>query len=359
LFLLSDLLPLFLSEEKSVRPVDVKFTLPSEWRAASVEKEVAAMKFEVENIAHTVFAIGPDLRMKRERIGDMELDFVAAGEWMFADEDAFEMAAKILREHITVFRSAPQRKAMLYLSPFPRPFGAQRWSAETRGKTVVLLSGKMPTKLSALIQLSSPLTHELFHFWLPNGLALDGEYDWFYEGFTLYQALRAGMRLNYFTFQDYLDAIGRAYNAYQSEPKRDALSLPDASRHRWSGANALVYNKGMLVAFLYDLTLRQNSKGRRSLDDVFRELFVNHNSTKVRADGNKAVIEVLIRYEGMSEFVNRYVKEPGAIDLQTMLVPFGLILERETGRTRIRVSPKISRAQRALLKKFGYNDKQS
>src|SRR5205814_1010733 len=78
------------------------------------------------------------------------------------------------------------------------------WSAETRGSTVVLLSGRMPSKLAAKAQLDGSLTHELFHLWVPNGLTLDGEYDWFYEGFTNYEALRVGMRRGQLTFQDYL-----------------------------------------------------------------------------------------------------------------------------------------------------------
>ena len=78
----------------------------------------------------------------------------------------------------------------------------------------------------------------------------------------MYQALRAGMRLGLLTFQDYLNALARAYDIYRSINGRDKLSLLEASRRRWSSRTGIVYRKGLLVAFLYDLTLRQQAKAK-------------------------------------------------------------------------------------------------
>src|SRR5437764_14658054 len=119
---------------------------------------------------------------------------------------------------------------MLDLFPLRRPTAPTLWTAETRGATVTLLTGNLPSKVGALAQLSVPLTHELFHLWVPNALSLDGDYDWFYEGFTLYQALRVGVKLQYLTFQDYLKALGRAFEVYQSVNDRDSFSLIEASK---------------------------------------------------------------------------------------------------------------------------------
>jgi len=57
------------------------------------------------------------------------------------------------------------------------------------------MMGKLPSKVASMAQLSVPLTHEFLHFWVPNGLSLEGDYDWFYEGFTVYQAARISVRL--------------------------------------------------------------------------------------------------------------------------------------------------------------------
>jgi predicted metalloprotease with PDZ domain len=357
--MLGDLLPMVANEKGATTTGAVaQFNLPQNWMIASSSNKVADGRFEVADAEKAVFFVGQKLREKRERVGSVEFRFVTSGEWAFSDEDVAGMAADILKDHTETFGGAASESAMLMLAPFPQAAAADHWSAETRGQTVMLLSGKLPSKTAALSQLSFPLAHELFHLWIPNGLALDGNYDWFYEGFTLYQALRAGMRLNLLTFQDYLNALGRAFDAYKSVNERDKASLLDASEQRWTVSPTLVYNKGMLVAFLYDLTLRQQTRGKRSLDDVYRELFRLYHAPESRKDGNAAVLAVLNGAGGMQEFTRRYIERASAVDLAAAIVPFGLQIEPGGVRTHISVNASLSGAQRDLLRKFGYNEKE-
>lgn len=355
--MLGDLLPL--SNEKETAKVDatVRLNLPEQWTVAASFDAVADGKFEVADVESAVFFIGQGLREKKQRVGSLEFEVVTAGEWAFTDEEIMNLAASILKDHAETFGGAPRASAMLMLAPFPQPASADHWSAETRGASVVLLAGKLPSKIAALAQLDFPLAHELFHLWIPNALALDGNYDWFYEGFTLYQALRAGVRLNLLTFQDYLNALGRAYDAYKSAREREQLSLLDASKQRWTLSPALVYNKGMLIAFLYDLTLRQQTRGKRSLEDVYRELFRLYHSSEAKKDGNTAVLAALNNETGMQELTRRYIESAGAIDLSAAIAPFGLQADTVGARTFITVAASTSGAQRDLLRKFGYNEK--
>jgi hypothetical protein len=359
-FALGDLLPR--QEEAGAAHAPgtmVRFSLPAGWSVAANETQNADGQFVLTETERAAFLAGPGLRERRERVGSMELTFVSTGEWAFADEEAASMAASVLKDYTERLGGVPRARGMLMLLPFPAQTGADRWSAETRGGTVTLLSGKSPSRNAALAQLSIPLTHELFHLWVPNGLALDGNYDWFYEGFTNYQAMRAGMRLNFLTFQDYLNALGRAFDAYLSEVDRDKYSLPDASQRRWTGATALVYHKGLLIAFLYDLQLRSQTGGKHSLDDVYKELFQRYRGTERRADGNAAVINALSAQEKMRDFVHHHIETASAVDLAQALAPFGLRVERQAGfRTHVYVADSLSRSQRDLLRKFGYNDEQ-
>lgn len=334
----------------------LSFILPAAWSVATNEKKLADGQYQVADEEQAVFLVGQELRQRRERIGQMEFSYVASGRWAFTDEEVSSMAANILKDHAGVFGGQARQSAMLILIPFPRSVGADRWSAETRGGTVTLLSGQAPSRTAALAQLSVPLTHELFHLWVPNGLALDGDYDWFYEGFTLYQAMRAGMRLQLLSFQDYLNAIGRAFDAYSTIEESDQLSLVEAAKQRWRSPSGLVYHKGLLVAFLYDLTLRQQTKNSRSLDDVYRELFRRHRSSMTRTDGNSAAINILKNQSGMQQFVQQYIEQAITIDLRSVITPFGLEVSRGGVRTHLAVSDSLSRAQRDLLRKFGYND---
>jgi predicted metalloprotease with PDZ domain len=351
-----DLLPLSPVNDGKATAVSLRFTLLPGWNIGTTENSGAGGRYEIKDTDRAIFFVGQSLREKRERVGSTDFTFLTTGEWAFTDTEAAELAASILKEHAETFGGTLQSRAILALAPFPRPMGPERWSAETRGNTVVLLSGRSPSKTAGLARLSVPLTHELFHLWVPNGFALDGDYDWFYEGFTMYQAMRAAVSLNLLTFPDFLSAIGRAFDFYRSARDGDKISLLDASKRRWTGSPAIIYNKGLLVAFLYDLTLRQKTDGKRSLTDVYRTLFRRHRETQARADGNSTVIAALNEPADMREFTRRYVETASAIELGAMIAPFGLQVETVGARTQVVVTNSLKREQRDFLRKFGYND---
>lgn len=251
----------------------------------------------------------------------------------------------------------------MILFPFPQSGAPDKWSAETRGASVTLLIGKLPSKVAGLAQLSVPLTHELLHFWVPNGLTLDGDYDWFYEGFTIHQAARIAVRLDLLTFQEFLNAIGRAYDGYSAGIDHDGWSLVEASRRRWTGGESSVYSKSMVIAFLYDLKLRSLSHNKHSLDDVYRNIFREYRSSEIRgrqagqgSDGSEVVLKALSAFSGMQDFGRSFVSNAAAINLAEQLAPFGLQVETFGLRTRIGASETLTRQQRDLLHDLGYND---
>ncbi len=354
--MLGDLLPRTNSAEGSPIRTLVKFNLPAGWAIATTE-ETGDAGFQVKELEDAVFYVGRNLRTRSRKVGALEFTLVSAGDWVFSDDEALGMCADILREHLATVGELPTKSAMLMLAPFPQRAGAERWAAETRGETVMLVAGQSTSKVAALAQLSVPLSHELFHLWIPNALPLDGDYDWFYEGFTLYQALRVGVKLQYLTFQDYLNALGRAYEIYQFVNDRDRFSLIEASKRRWSGASALVYQKSLIVAFLYDLTLRRISNGKRTLDDVYRALFRYNRDNAARVDANAAVLNALKSQDGMQDFTRRYVESAATIDLSSAIAPFGLTTENFGARTVLKVAANLTRTQRDLLRKLGYNDR--
>ena len=345
----------------------VRISLPEGWAVYTNGSEYGQSDFRISNIGRAVFAVGKHLRVSRTTISKNALDLVIDGEWAFTDGDALEMATKVLKSHLDVFGVGPGKQPTLILFPFPQTVGADKWSGETRGSTVTLLMGKFPSKTAALAQLGVPLTHELFHLWVPNGLALDADYDWFYEGFTVYQAARAAVRLELLTFQEFLNAIARAFDAYANGADRDRWSLIEASQRRWTTGGSVVYQKSMLVAFLFDLKLLSQSRGKRSLDDVYREVFRRYrlveppsapSTTQASgiADGNQAVLAVIEGTPGMQEFAGSFIRRAAAIDLSSELATFGLRVERLGLRTRISVSETLTRRQRDLLRELGYND---
>ncbi|MDX6306839.1 MAG: hypothetical protein QOI77_3808 [Blastocatellia bacterium] len=346
----------------------VRLVLPPGWSAYSNDNQNGEGEFESSDVDLTVFAVGRTLRATTAAVSGMKLNLVLAGEWAFADAEAVELASKVLKAHREVFGSAPSQQATLILFPFPQTGVADQWSAETRGSSVTLLAARLPSKVAALAQLSVPLAHEFLHFWVPNGLTLTGDYDWFYEGFTVYQAARISVRLDLLTFQEFLNAISRAYDGYSFGLDRDRWSLLEASKRRWTAGEASIYSKSMVIAFLYDLNLRTLSRNKHSLDEVYRNLFREYHKEEARArggaglqggqgsDGNEAVLHALGFYSGMRSFAGSFVSNAVTINLTEMLAPFGLRAETFGLRTRISASESLTRQQRDLLHDLGYND---
>lgn len=361
LLMLRDLLPARGADAQGAQAVNLRLGLPSGWLAHTNQAESDRGEFEIADADLAVLAVGRGLRVSTATASGLTLTLVLAGDWAFNDGEALELATKVLKTDREMFGAWPSRRATLILFPFPQTNSStDNWTAETRGFSVTLLTGKLPSKVAALAQLSSPFTHEFLHFWVPNGLNLTGDYDWFYEGFTVYQAAQMAVRLGLLTFPEFLNAISRAYDGYFLSLDRDRWSLLEASKRRWTVGNYAVYAKSMLVAFLYDLNLRSLSRNKRSLDDVYRSIFREYGSDQARAgqgsDGSEAALRVLGEYSGLQEFGRSLIVNPAAINMAERLAPFGLRVETLGLRTRIEVIDSLTRQQRDLLHNLGYND---
>jgi predicted metalloprotease with PDZ domain len=186
--------------------------------------------------------------------------------------------------------------------------------------------------------------------WVPNALRLHGDYGWFFEGFTLYTALLTALDLKAIDFQEYLDTLARVYDSYISYP--NVLSLIEASERRWTHPWPVVYDKGMLVAFLYDLLLRKESGGKTTLASQYRELF--NPGPADRGDGNEVIIKLLSSTPGAAELATSYISGKKDLELDRYLASYGLILDTSGKSSRLVITNKLDENQKRLLKSLGY-----
>ncbi len=348
LLMLGDLLPV---AGMGTEPLlNLNLVLPPGWKSAS-SRDSDGDRYVVSRPEQAVFLVGSSLKMKSTRVSTTGIKIATVGDWSFGDNEIRKIVLKIVEEYTRVLGHAPPEKVALLLVPFSGAVGPERWTAETRGQNVVLLMGSQANRGSLLARLKVVLAHELFHLWIPNSLALQGDYDWFFEGFTLYQALLTGLRLHYITFEDFLETLSRVYGSYRSSTERDKLSLLDASERRWTSASSLVYDKGALIAFIYDLMLRQSAK-RETLTSIYPQVLQAGRGSK--QDGNELLMRLLNNREGMEGFSERFVEGTTEIDLASVLAPFGLEVTNSGSSSRIQVSKNINKGQRQLLKSLGY-----
>jgi len=138
-------------------------------------------------------------------------------------------------------------------------------------------------------------SHEYFHTWnvkrikpaafVPYRLREESYTPllWLFEGFTSYYDDLMLVRSGRVTEAQYVEMLAKTWNGVLRGSGRTKQSVAESSFDAWTkyyrqdenAPNAIVsyYTKGSLVALVLDLTIRQRTRGRRSLDDVMRTLW--------------------------------------------------------------------------------------
>ena len=308
----------------------------------------------MRNFEKAIFPIGKDWREHEFLNGKSSLNLAISGEWKFSDAEAMQVIKEITAEYRTLLGEMPFEKVQIILTRFPAETKFGRWEAETRGATVTIFSGDMAFKTQSLQLLHEQLRHELFHLWMPNNLALTGNYDWFYEGFTVYQALRTGVAMNRIRFEDYLDTLAQAYNSDVLQNNRSSLIV--SANNRRNGAHKQIYARGMLIAFLCDAALLRASQGKRSIAQIFQEIYRKHRVPSEPEEGNAAILKVLRNYSELNAIIEKYIVGADKINWETDLKSIGIEAKEENYVVRLSVKAKLNGGQKDLLDKLGYNN---
>ena len=349
LLVLDDLLP----QPTDKLHVRVTFDLPRGWRFISNEDRPDENVLNIGDAQRAVVFVGRSWRIKP--VGTANVRLLISGEHQISDDAMGADAAAIYAEYAKTFGSAPPGPAaQIAIIRFPSASGAGAWEAETRGSTVTIVTSGGLSPRDAEQRLDQQLRHELFHLWLPNGVNLSGNYDWFYEGFATYEEQKMGVAINQIRFEDFLGTLGRAYDIDRfTAPRR---SLIDASQDRWSGGNSQVYARGMLVAFLSDVALLDASKGKTSVESLLKQLFDEHRPPAAFLDGNEAIATLMRSHPELALIVDDYVSGSKALDWSPLLQKAGIQATTRDQLTQLAVGDKLTGRQKTLLDKLGYNN---
>lgn len=123
------------------------------------------------------------------------------------------------------------------------------------------------------------LAHEHQHTWLPTrvgGVRVgpDEPLDyWLSEGFTDFYTLRLLLRSGVYSLDDFVADYNRILHAYSDSPVRDAPNRLIAARFWDDRAVAdLPYQRGLVLAALWDQRMDRLSHGARNLDTVIMKM---------------------------------------------------------------------------------------
>jgi predicted metalloprotease with PDZ domain len=197
-------------------------------------------------------------------------------------------------------------------------------------------------------------SHEYFHSWnvkrikpaafVPYDLTQENHTRllWAFEGFTSYYDDLLLARAGLLTPTQYLDTLARTMTTVMQRPGRLKQSVADSSFDAWikyyrqdeNAPNSLVsyYQKGALVALALDLTIRAETAGRRSLDDVMRLLWrtcrdAGADYAGVDEDGVLAAAEQASGLP-LARLLREWTEGTRDPDFERLFAPFGIGVDR-------------------------------
>ena len=235
---------------------------------------------------------------------------------------AWDQLEKVIPAEIAVFGEAPwENYTVMQIadSSYQGASGLEHQSSHVDVVTPLAIGSQFQPSLYA---------HEIFHSWNVKRLRPADMwpyvYDrsepttwlWVSEGITDYYADLAEVRSGVIDDSGfYATTAGKMREVAEARP----VSLDDASIDTWihpvDGTQYIYYPKGSLAGFLLDITIRDASDNRKSLDDVMRDLYTSVYkagrgftatdwwSAVSRAAGGKSFTDFAARYvEGREPF---------------------------------------------------------
>ena len=209
-------------------------------------------------------------------------------------------------------------------------------------------------------------SHEYFHAWnikrikpaafVPYDLSRENHTRllWAFEGFTSYYDDLLLTRAGLLSEPQYLTGLAKTLTTVTQRSSRLKQSVADSSFDAWikyyrqdeNAPNSVVsyYQKGSLIALALDLSIRAQTKGNRSLDDVMRRLWKQWKiaGAKYRGVDEGEVALAVEQATGLSLVHNidewsEGTKDP---DYEALFAPFGVNCARR---------PDVDAAHFALL----------
>ena len=195
-------------------------------------------------------------------------------------------------------------------------------------------------------------SHEYFHTWnvkrikpaafAPYDLSVEGYTSllWLFEGFTSYYDDLMLMRSGVIDEAAYLKLVAKNINNVLRGSGRTKQSVAESSFDAWTkyyrqdenSPNAIVsyYVKGSLIGLALDLTIRAETSGRKSLDDVMRTLWKRYGRDFYEGGGRglsemeaEALFDEVTGLK-LKRFFDRYVRGTDDLPLAKLLAPFGI-----------------------------------
>lgn len=317
-----------LAEGHRASPASVRFDVPDNWKIVSALKETRNAKIFTAPDYDTL--VDAPTEMGNFDVIPFDVEgkphfFVSTPAGSFPKEQNARLADILTRLALVqrnVFGELPYEK-YVYFYFFAPPESNAGGGLEHLNSHVVVGVGGQNVRAEFLSGIAS---HEFFHLWNVKRLrpAEMWPYDysrenespllWFSEGFTNYYGVLAEYRAGTMTRERFLETVGGAAGGVESNEARKYISPADSSTSTWLGYDTpkafdiSYYTQGQNLGALLDLSIRQDTAGLRSLDDVMHTLYQEFYK-RGRGFTTEDVIAVVTRLtrRDYRDFFRRYI----------------------------------------------------
>lgn len=331
-------------------PSTVKFQIPTGWKLISALKETSDpfvfTAADYDTLVDAPVEIGKFDVTKFDVEGKAHY-FVAnpAGTFSKEKSDKFvEMLAKTARAQSAIFGGLPYEKYVHFYFFAPPESNASGALEHLNSFVAFAPAGERATPE----QLIGTASHEFFHLWnvkrirptemWPYDYSRENETSllWVSEGFTNYYGVVALYRAGLMSTDAFLQRAAGAAAGVENTEARSYISPANASVSTWVGYDSPVafgisyYTQGQNLAALLDLSIRNDTNGAASLDDVMRALFADFykRGRGFTAEDFIGIVNRLTKKD-YHEFFDKYVFGVEVPDYDKIFGYAGLQLERK------------------------------
>ena len=185
-------------------------------------------------------------------------------------------------------------------------------------------------------------SHEYFHLWnikrirpesFKKSDLTEEAYSrllWFFEGVTSYYDDLALVRSGLIDAESYLELLGKTVTRVMRGSGRLKQTVEESSFDAWTkfykqdenAPNSIVsyYTKGALIALALDLTIRHDTSGDKSLDDLMRAIWNRHGKPDIGV--SEADVELLVSEVSgldLSSFFDQALRSAKDLPLEELL----------------------------------------
>jgi predicted metalloprotease with PDZ domain len=328
------------------RPVEVRFEgFPEAWKVASAlpQKQGAHLAKDFDTLVDSPFELGT-FRSRSFKTGGAAFELNFTGRHNGDEGRMAEATRKIVEAAGAIFGGFPFKRYVFFFTFTPK----LRGGLEHKDCTSLIADSHAFDKPEGYFALYQLVAHEFFHAWNVKRLhdPVLGPFDysrenptkmlWFHEGLTSYMEHVIVLRAGVVPWSHTSKELAKCWTEQVQRPGRLEQSLEESSWDAWirfykqhefsPNSSVSYYDKGEMVAWLMDATLREGSRGKAGLIDLFALLWTRHGEAGLTdADVRRAFRELSGKDPG--PFWDAYVSGLADLDPAPLRQGLGLLME--------------------------------